>query len=169
MEVVRVNWPQQAALLAEAREKGWPRLIVVEGSELPRMTGDPLEDFVMSDVPETLRAVRCSVLATRALRRRTPVAIGDGMVSCGGRTVALSPTEFGLLRALADREGAVVRRDVLADIVWPGEDVDRNVVDVALGRLRRRIDGMGVSIRTVRSRGYVLELSESCQIVESEP
>ncbi len=166
---MRIRWPEQADVLADAREKGWPRLVLVDPGNIPEMDGDPLEDFVADDEPETVKAVRSSILATRALRARRPVDLFDGVLRSGNRSVTLSPTEYGLLRALVDREGTVVRRDVLAESVWPGDDVDRNVVDVAMGRLRRRLDGMGVAIRTVRSRGYVLELSDNCQIEEREP
>lgn len=168
MDVVRILWPDEQSRLDDARKRGRPRLIVVRGDDFPELTGDPLEDFVAEDAPEAAKAVRCSILAGRALREIDRVDLADGVLRFGDRRVVLSPTEFALLSAMVEREGAVVRRDLLAESVWPGEDVDRNVVDVAIGRLRRRLSGMGVSIRTVRSRGYVLELSETCQIMESE-
>jgi DNA-binding winged helix-turn-helix (wHTH) protein len=50
----------------------------------------------------------------------------------------------------------VVSRESLADAAWPEADSSNNNLDVAMGRLRRRLDPLGLVIRTVRSRGYLL-------------
>jgi DNA-binding winged helix-turn-helix (wHTH) protein len=50
----------------------------------------------------------------------------------------------------------VVGRESLADAAWPEADSSNNNLDVAMGRLRRRLDPLGLVIRTVRSRGYLL-------------
>lgn len=41
--------------------------------------------------------------------------------------------------------------------VWPGQAPGRNALDVHILRLRRRLLPLGLAIRTVRSRGYLLE------------
>jgi DNA-binding response OmpR family regulator len=61
------------------------------------------------------------------------------------------------MTALLDRQGAVVSREALARSGWPDGAPGRNALDVHVLRLRRRIDGIGLAIRTVRSRGYLLE------------
>jgi DNA-binding winged helix-turn-helix (wHTH) protein len=44
--------------------------------------------------------------------------------------------------------------------VWPGSAPGRNVLDVHVLRLRRRLAPLGLAIRTVRSRGYMLERAD---------
>jgi DNA-binding response OmpR family regulator len=75
----------------------------------------------------------------------------------GGSWVSLPPVEARLMQALIDRYGAVVSRDQLARSGWPKGAPGRNALDVHVLRLRRRIGPLGLAIRTVRSRGYLLE------------
>jgi hypothetical protein len=64
------------------------------------------------------------------------------------------------MSALLDRFGAVVSRDNLSRTGWPMGAPGRNALDVHMLRLRRRIAPLGLAIRTVRSRGYLLEAGE---------
>jgi two-component system, OmpR family, copper resistance phosphate regulon response regulator CusR len=72
----------------------------------------------------------------------------------------LTPKEFSLLTLLAQRTGEVISRTIIAEEVWDVNfDSDTNVVDVAVGRLRRKVDDSFAIklIHTVRGVGYVLE------------
>jgi two-component system copper resistance phosphate regulon response regulator CusR len=77
-----------------------------------------------------------------------------------GRRLVLTTKEFALLALLAQRQGRVVPRTVLAEQVW-GMTVgsETNVVNVAVQRLRDKIDdGFDDKLlHTVRGMGYVLE------------
>lgn len=53
----------------------------------------------------------------------------------------------------------MVGRDALTRAGWPGGTPRRNALDVHVLRLRRRIAPVGLAIRTVRSRGYLLEIA----------
>jgi DNA-binding response OmpR family regulator len=77
----------------------------------------------------------------------------------GDAWVSLSPMESRLAAVLLERRGRVVARDVLADAAWSGDPGTRNTFDVHIARLRRRLASVGLSLRTVRSRGYLLEPS----------
>jgi DNA-binding response OmpR family regulator len=72
--------------------------------------------------------------------------------------------ESRLTTALLDRYQAVVSRESLARAGWPDGMPGRNVLDVHIVRLRRRLAPLGLAIRTVRSRGYLLE-AESATLV----
>ena len=61
------------------------------------------------------------------------------------------------MSALIERYGAVVSRDQLSRTGWPKGAPGRNALDVHVLRLRRRIAPLGLAIKTVRSRGYLLE------------
>ena len=67
---------------------------------------------------------------------------------------------FALLIFLAQHKGEVVSRTLIAERVWDiNFDSDTNVVDVAVRRLRQKVDDPFEQklIRTVRGMGYVLE------------
>jgi two-component system, OmpR family, copper resistance phosphate regulon response regulator CusR len=78
----------------------------------------------------------------------------------GGRHVALSRTEFDLLRALARRSGTVVPRDVLTSEVWgSSEAASTATLHTFISMLRAKVDD-GTSpplVRTVRGIGYALD------------
>jgi two-component system copper resistance phosphate regulon response regulator CusR len=78
-----------------------------------------------------------------------------------GRKIALSQKEFSLLELLARRQGEVLPRSLIASQVWDMNfDSDTNVIDVAIRRLRAKIDDdfEPKLIHTVRGMGYKLEL-----------
>ncbi|MHB8455321.1 MAG: heavy metal response regulator transcription factor [Acidiferrobacterales bacterium] len=72
----------------------------------------------------------------------------------------LTPKEFALLSLLARRSGEVLSRTIIAEQVWDMNfDSNTNVVDVAIRRLRRKVDDPFACrlIHTVRGVGYLLE------------
>jgi len=77
----------------------------------------------------------------------------------GGRSIELLPREYALLEHLARHAGQVVTRTMLFEAVWSYDYDERtNVIEVHIGRLRKKIDAEGESqmIHTVRGAGYVL-------------
>ena len=86
-----------------------------------------------------------------------PMLDPDGVLRAGDDWVSLPPVEARLMSALLDRFGAVVSRDQLARAGWPAGAPGRNALDVHMLRLRRRIAPLSLVIKTVRSRGYLLE------------
>ncbi len=80
-------------------------------------------------------------------------------VMVDGHNVSLTPLEFRLLEYFLSRSNRVHSRDALLDAVWGVDFVgDTNLVDVTVGRLRRRLRSAGAdpTIETVRGVGYVL-------------
>ena len=83
--------------------------------------------------------------------------------SRGGRRIDLTAKEFALLELFMRRQGEVLPRSLIASQVWDMNfDSDTNVIDVAVRRLRVKIDeGHELKlIHTVRGMGYVLDDSE---------
>ena len=77
-----------------------------------------------------------------------------------GQRIALSAKEFALLALLVHRTGEVLSRTQIASLVWDiNFDSDTNVIEVAIRRLRAKIDDPFQTklIHTVRGVGYVLE------------
>lgn len=98
--------------------------------------------------PETLKTAD---LELDVLRRRATRA---------GQRIDLTPKEFSLLELLLRRRGEVLPRSLIASQVWDMNfDSDSNVVEVAVRRLRAKVDDpfQRKLIHTVRGMGYVLE------------
>lgn len=84
--------------------------------------------------------------------------------SRAGKRIVLTTKEFGLLELLMRRQGEVLPRSLIASQVWDMNfDSDTNVIEVAVRRLRAKVDdGFDVKlIQTVRGMGYVLEVPEA--------
>ncbi|MGR0063987.1 heavy metal response regulator transcription factor [Bordetella bronchiseptica] len=78
----------------------------------------------------------------------------------GGRRLDLTAKEFSLLALLLRRQGQILSRTTLAEQVWDMNfDSDTNVIDVAIRRLRGKLDAPydAKLLHTVRGMGYVLE------------
>jgi len=81
-------------------------------------------------------------------------------VSRAGKRIDLTAQEFALLELLLRRQGEVLARSLIASQVWDMNfDSDTNVIEVAMRRLRAKVDDAFEPklIRTVRGMGYVLE------------
>ena len=80
-----------------------------------------------------------------------------------GKRVELTAKEFALLELLLRRQGEVLTRSLIASQVWDiNFDSDTNVIEVAMRRLRSKVDDNFEPklIRTIRGMGYVLEVPE---------
>jgi len=76
----------------------------------------------------------------------------------GEGTIDLSVREWGVLDYLLQHAGRVVSKQQIIDAILPwGDDVTPNAVEVYVSRLRLKLDGAGVAIRTIRGFGYLLE------------
>jgi two-component system, OmpR family, response regulator len=84
---------------------------------------------------------------------------GEPRIMLGGVAVDLPASEFALLEALATRAGRVVRREDLADRLGRGtEPPSDTAIEVCVHRLRRRLSPYGLTVRTLRGFGYLLEM-----------
>lgn len=119
--------------------------------------------FAMGELVARLRAV---------LRRRTGAGssvltfadlsmnLATREVRRGDQDIPLSPREFSLLEALLRKPGRVVTRVEICEHVWRHHfDSETNVVEVAVQRLRRKVDEPFPRrlIQTVRGAGYAIQ------------
>ena len=75
-----------------------------------------------------------------------------------GEPLELSAREIGVLEVLMLRSGRVVNKDQLAEELYGwDEEVSANAIEVYVHRLRRKLEPAGVTIRTIRGLGYLLE------------
>ncbi|WP_313650075.1 response regulator transcription factor [Pseudomonas oryzihabitans] len=140
----------------------------------------------LSDVDERVRGLRCGgddyltkpfslvemMARLEALLRRPAVPSASHQLRVGeltldlientltraGEAIALLPTEFKILTYLMRNAGQLVTRTMLFEQVWGYHfDPGTNIIDVHMGRLRRKIEGAGRPlVHTVRGAGYVL-------------
>ena len=80
-----------------------------------------------------------------------------------GARIDLTAKEFSLLAVLAKRQGEILSKTAIAELVWDiNFDSNTNVVEVAIKRLRAKIDGPFKTplLHTIRGMGYVLEVRQ---------
>jgi len=82
----------------------------------------------------------------------------------GTQWTALAPIEARIVSVLLERAGRVVRRRDLAG-AWPHGCPGERAVDGRLTTLRARIAPLGLEIRTVRARGFVLDVAPELDTV----
>lgn len=159
MDVVLLRWPTDQSRRAEMAERHLPRLLLVESGAIPPESDDCMEDWVSVPAGELEVRIRMACLSARAERHgpALPSLDTDGVLRSRGAWVPLPPVEARLTGALLEHFGGVVSREHLAQAGWPDGPPGRNALDVHVLRLRRRIGPLRLVIRTVRSRGYLLE------------
>ena len=80
------------------------------------------------------------------------------VVSAGDRPIDLPRRELTLFELFLDQRGKIIGKDRIADSLYgTGAPVDGNAVELLVSRLRRKLDGAGVTIRTARGLGYMLD------------
>jgi two-component system OmpR family response regulator len=122
------------------------------------------DDFLSKPFSYVVLVARLRALLRRGAPKVATLQIGSLSLdpthrSCrrDGREIELTRREFTLLEALMRRDGAVASKDDLLDEVWgPTFEGDRNIVEVYVGYLRRKIDDGAEHrmLHTVRGAGY---------------
>jgi two-component system phosphate regulon response regulator PhoB len=146
-------------------------MLTARGEESDRVRGleTGADDYVtkpfsprelLARIAAVLRRVRPALAGERLDYADIEMDLVSHRVRRSGKTVALGPTEFRLLRHFLEHPGRVFSRERLLDAVWSHDsDIEARTVDVHIRRLRRAInlDDAPDIIRTVRSAGYALD------------
>ena len=146
-------------------------VLILSGREKPeeKVMGLDLgaDDYLVK--PFSLNELQARV---RALLRRgqqggtTPTILYGGLefdsvgraVSIHGKTLPLSSHETGVLEALIRRFGRVVSKEQLVEQIYSyDKEVSHNAIEVYVHRLRKKIAGSGVTVRTLYAQGYLLD------------
>ncbi len=154
-----VHWPRDEILRRRLARAGIARLLLVEqDADAPTGIGVD-EDWVRLPADERelwTRAERLGRLSA-ALDRELPVLHDGRLLTHGTGTVVLSKSEAVAIRLLLDSIGNVVPRKVLDDALWPdGPPSGGRALDALIERLRRRVVGLHLCIRSVRTKGFLI-------------
>ena len=128
------------------------------------------DDYLTKPFAPEEMAARIEVLLRRGAGvRETSLRVGDLELDLiargarrGGTALDLLPLEFRLLEYLMRHAGQVLTRTMIFEAVWGYHfDPGTNVIDVHIGRLRRKVDATGFEplIHTVRGCGYAMRAS----------
>lgn len=158
LEVKLVRWPIDTERRNRYRAAGVPRLLVVEAGARPPVSSDLCEDWVRAPVSRDDLRARIAALKAKAESMRAPQVDPSGVLRCGLRSVSLSPAETDLLTVLVDCFGELASKELLGSCLTDrSEHSRRNALHLHISRIRRRIQPLGLAIRTVWGRGYLLE------------
>lgn len=93
--------------------------------------------------------VTCGELAYDSVGRR---------VTLGGERLELTSRETGVLEILISRAGRVVSKEQLIEHLYSyAEEATGNAIEVYVHRLRKKVEAGGVTIRTIRGLGYLMD------------
>jgi two-component system, OmpR family, response regulator len=165
------------AIIRRLREGGvaTPALIISALGEVDdrvrglRAGGD---DYLVKPFAFAELLARVDALARRSATvvKETVLRVGDltldlvsRTASRGGRDIDLLPREFQVLEYLVRNEGHVVPRAMLLQHVWDLHfDPSTNIIDVYVGRVRRKVDGKQAYplIHTIRGVGFCLRAAD---------
>lgn len=171
--IIDINLPRLSGLeiIRRMRARGdtTPALILTaKGKTSERVEGldAGADDYLVKpfDMPELIARLR-------ALSRRRPQVaptketIGQLQYDRDQRALLhgeakldLPRRELALFELLLENRGRLIEKDKIADSLYgTGTAVESNAIELLVSRLRRKIDGLGITIRTARGLGYMLD------------
>ncbi|MEI2383576.1 response regulator transcription factor [Breoghania sp. JC706] len=171
--IIDINLPGQNGfeVIRALRRAGWSTPILIltaRGKTSERVQGLELgaDDYLVKPFEMAELVARL-----RALARRRPVLrseweeLGGLKFNRGrrelfhlGKVIELPRRELALFECLLEHRGRIVSRTLISDTLYgTGAEIEDNAIDLLISRLRRKIDGTGVAIRTARGLGYMLD------------
>lgn len=152
-----------------AREKGVPTPVLVltaRGATEERVRGlnTGADDYLTKPFDLGELEARIKALLRRSGNQVPLVRIGllsfdtnTRMAAIADRPLALTPRELAVLEALLSRSGKPVAREALFEKVFDFDaDARVEAIEIYVSRLRKKLEGSGVAINTLRGLGYVL-------------
>jgi two-component system OmpR family response regulator len=171
--ILDLNLPETdgLAVLRAMRARGNRAAVMIltaRGSAEDRVTGLDLgaDDYMAKpfDIREFEARVR-SLLRRQAGLRSSTISVGavtldltTRQFTAHGQTMDLPPRERALLELLVTRAGKVVAKEAIVQSLTSLEDIlSDNAIEQYISRLRRRLQPLDLTLRTVRGLGYFLE------------
>jgi two-component system OmpR family response regulator len=123
------------------------------------------DDYLVKPFATPELVARIRALARRNAPKSSILTLGNLVFDSGARRarikdkpLELSAREWAVLEYLLLQAGRVVSKQQIIDTIAPwGEDLTLNAVEVYVSRLRLKLEGAGLALRTIRGFGYLLE------------
>jgi two-component system response regulator TctD len=115
--------------------------------------------FELAELEARIKALlrRSSNLAPTIRVGQVEFDVNSRLVTVNGQPLALTPRELGVLEGLCTRIGRPVSRESLFEKIYSFDnDVRSEAVEIYVCRLRKKLEGTGAKITTLRGLGYVL-------------
>ena len=174
LAIVDVNLPGLGGLDVvrnlRARGQGFPVLMLTaQGQVSDRVEGldSGADDYLVKPFEMAELHARIRALSRRPAEARTDIEqfgqitydrAARSLVTTTG-ALSLSRRELALFDAFVESTGRVLSKDQLGERIYgTGADIDANAVELLVSRLRRKLDGHGVGIRTLRGLGYMMQV-----------
>lgn len=155
-------------LFISARDSQMDQVMALENGADDYITKPFDSEIVLAKIRSHLRRAYGSYAKTQAEEHK--VGLGGltlfperFIVQYHDQSTELTPKESALLAELMQREGRVVSRDRLLDIMWEDQHfIDDNTLNVYITRVRRKLKELGIGdcIETVRGAGYRIKTEE---------
>lgn len=136
-------------------------------SDMLRGYGLGCDDYIIKPflLPVLFEKVQALIKRSKGLVRTPQFYLGsltlnpnNGKVQSEGKTVTLTSKEFSILKLLFENKGRIITRDKIIRCLWGYDsDVDERIVDTHIKNLRKALGENAKLVKTVRSRGYILE------------
>ena len=146
--------------------KGVILMLTARDEDLDQILGLELgaDDYIAKPVQPRLLLARIKALLRRRGNFAPLVHVGRlafdttaRVASVEGKTLSLTPRELAVLEALVSRLGKPVARHVLFEKIFSFDDEARpEAIEIYVHRLRKKLEGTGASVATLRGLGYVL-------------
>lgn len=158
------------AVLRRLRDRGglMPVIILTANASLNgRVAGldEGADDYLVKpfEVAELEARIRAQLRRASGQPSRH-LACGDLLLDTGsrlftlaGRPLGLTPRELSVLEQLIRRQGRTLSKEALAEAVFTFDDTaDPSSIEIYVHRLRKKLEGSGVAIETLRGLGYML-------------
>jgi hypothetical protein len=158
-DVVILRWPEYADEARRLDRIGVAHLLLVEPDATAPEIDSCVGDWIRLPTNEDDVRARLVALRHRSQRHPTiPTIDSYGQLSYLGRSLFLSPIEQRLMELFARHFGTIVTKsDLLA--VWPGGG-SPSALRVHIGRLRKQLGPIGLTIESRRTTGYVMRAYE---------
>jgi len=144
-------------------------LLTAKAEETDRIVGLEMgaDDYLVKPFAAPELVARLKALVRRSNPRPVDLQLGGLQLdpfarraTIDGLTIELSAREWAVLEYLMQHASRVVSKQQIIDAILPwGEEVTLNAVEVYISRIRAKIDKAGISIKTIRGFGYMLEQS----------
>lgn len=153
-----VHWPEELERNRTLAQDGHLRLLLVSPTAAPPTDWDPFMDWVRLPADD-IDIWRRVVGLQQRMRQLPPPRLDEhGLLWRGPNWVGLAPIEARILAVLLEKPGCVFSRERLERGAWPDGVRSAHSLTAYVKRIRRRIGPLGLAVRTVRQRGYFVEI-----------